>query len=102
MKFEDFQKNYNGNENRKIKPNENNPSSNPGGNNSKLRVPEWRIKFKGNTKMVDRKKWDLCKQRKSDGLFDSMYMPHLHNHGGWKQNRNAWNDNRINQSKLKA
>ena len=38
MKFEEFQKNYNKNRNNKIKPNENNPSSNPGDNNSKLKV----------------------------------------------------------------
>ena len=55
MKFEGFQKNYSENENNKIKPNENNPSSNPGGNNYKLRVQEWRVNFKGNTTTVDKK-----------------------------------------------
>ena len=55
MKFEEFHKNYNKNRNNKIKPNENNPSSNPGGNNSKLRVPEWRVKFKGKKTTVDRR-----------------------------------------------
>ena len=39
MKFEGSQKNYNKNGNNKIKPNENNPFSNPSGNNSKLIVP---------------------------------------------------------------
>ena len=29
-------------------------------------------------------------------------MPHPHNHDEWKQKRNRWNDNIINQSKLKA
>ena len=65
MKFEEFHKNYNNNGNKKIKPNENNESSNTGGNNSKLRVPEWRVKFKGNTTTVDRKKWDWCKHHKA-------------------------------------
>ena len=58
MNFEELQKNYKDNGKNKIKPNEKNPSGNTGGNNSKLRVPEWRIKFKGNTKTVDGKKWD--------------------------------------------
>ena len=39
MKFEEFHKNYNENGNNRIKLNEKNPSSNTGGNNSKLRVP---------------------------------------------------------------
>ena len=60
MKFEEFQKNYNENGNKKIKPNKNNPYSNPGGNKSKLRV-----KFKGNTTTVDGKKWDWCKKNKA-------------------------------------
>ena len=28
-------------------------------------------------------------------------MPHPHNHDRWKQKRNEWNDNIINQRKLK-
>ena len=39
MNCEEFQNNYNKNGNNKMKTNENNPSSNTGGNNSKLRVP---------------------------------------------------------------
>ena len=31
-----------------------------------------------------------------------MYIPHPHNHDKWKKNRNKWNDNRINERKLKA
>ena len=88
MNFEEFQKNYNKNGNNKIKPNENNPSSNPGGNNSKLRVREWRVKFKGNTTTVDRNKWYWCKHHKAEGLFEGMYMPHPHNHDHWKQKHN--------------
>ena len=38
MKSEEFQKNYNKNENNKIRPNEKNAYSNPSGNKSKLRV----------------------------------------------------------------
>ena len=102
MKFEGFQKNYNNNGNKKIKPNENSPSSNPGGNNSKLRVPEWRVKFKYNRKTVDGKKWYWCKHHKAEGLFEGMYMPHPHNHYDWKLKRNKWNDNRINQRKIKS
>ena len=102
MNFEEFQNNYNENWNNKIKPNENNPYINPGGNNSKLRVPEWRVKFKGNTTTVDRNKWDWCKHHNAEGFFEGMYMPHPHNHDEWKQNRNWFNDNRINQRKLKS
>ena len=58
MKFLEFKKNYNDNGNNKIIPNEKNPSGDPGGNNSKLRVTEWRIKFKVNTIPFDGKKWD--------------------------------------------
>ena len=29
-------------------------------------------------------------------------MPHPHNHDEWKQKRNKWNDNIINQRKLKS
>ena len=102
MKFEEFQNNYNKNGDNKITPNENNLSGNPGGNNSKLRVPEWRVKFKGNTATFDGNKWDRCKHHMSEGLFEGMYMPHPRNHDKWKQKRNEWNDNRINQRKLKA
>ena len=79
MKFEEFHNNYNENGNNKTKPNENNPYSNPGGNNSKLRVPEWRVKSKGNTTTVYRKKWNWCKHHKAEGLFEGMYMPHHYN-----------------------
>ena len=58
MKFEELQKNYNNNINKKIQPNEKKSYSNLGGNNSKLIVPEWSVKFKGNTKTVDGNKWD--------------------------------------------
>ena len=67
-----------------------------------MRVPEWRFKFKGNTTMVDGNKQDWCKHHKSEGLFEGMYMPHPHNHDKWKQKHNEWNDNRINQRKLKS
>ena len=88
--------------NKKIKPNENNPSSNPGGNNYKLRVTARRVKIKGNTTKVDRKKWYWCKHHKEEELFEGIYMPHPHNHEKCKQKRNEWNDNRINQRKLRA
>ena len=55
MNLEEFQKNCNENGNNNIKPNENNPYSNPGGNNSRLRVPEWRVKSKDNMTTVDGK-----------------------------------------------
>ena len=80
MKFEEFQNNYNENGNNKFKPNEKNPSSDPCGNNSKLIVPEWRVKFKGNTTTVYGKKWDWCKHHKAEGLFEGLYMPKPHNH----------------------
>ena len=102
VKFEEFQNNYNENGNNKIKPNENNSSINPGGNNSKLRVPEWKVKFKGNTTTVDVNKWDWFNHHKAEGLFEGMYMPHPHNHDKWKKKRSDWNCNRINQRKLKA
>ena len=31
-----------------------------------------------------------------------MYMPHPHHHNNWKEKRNKWNDNIINQRKLKV
>ena len=77
-------------------------SSNPDGNNSKLRVPEWRVKLKCNTTMVDGNKWDWCKHSKSKGLFEVMYIPHPHNYNKWKQKRNECDYNRINQRKLQA
>ena len=69
MKFEEFQNNYNENGNNKFKPNEKNPSSDPCGNNSKLIVPEWRVKFKGNTTTVYGKKFYWCKHHKAEVLF---------------------------------
>ena len=65
-----------------------NPSSNPGGNNSKLGVLEWRVKFKINTATVDINKCDWCKLHKTEGLCEVMYMPHPHNHEKWRQKRN--------------
>ncbi len=57
---------------------------NPGGykpvGKLKLKVPEWQIKFQGMTTTVDDKKWVWCKEHKSEGLFDGMYMPNGHNH----------------------
>ena len=88
MKFDEFQDNYNQNGNNRIKPNEKNPSGNPGGNNSKLRVPKWRVKFKGTKTTVDGKKQDWCKHHKAEELFEGMYMPHPHKHDEWKQKRN--------------
>ena len=79
-KFEESQKNYNGKGKNKIKPIEKNLSGNPVGNNSKLIVPEWRIKFKGNIITVDGKKCYWCKHHKADGFLGDMYMPHFHNH----------------------
>ena len=51
---------------------------------------------------VDGKIWDWCKHHKAEGLFQGMYMHHPHKHYKWKQERNEWNDNRINRRKLKA
>ena len=84
MKLEEFQNNYNDNRNKKIKPNEKDPSSNTGGDNSNLRVPEWRVKFKGNTTTVDGKKFYWCKHHKAEGFFEGMYMPRPCNHDKWK------------------
>ena len=88
MKFEEFQKYYNENGDNKIKPNGKKSYSNPGGNNSKLRVLKYRVKFKGNTTAVDRKKWDWCKHHKVERLFKGMYIHHPLNHAQWKKKRN--------------
>ena len=53
-------------------------------------------------KTFDGKKWYWCKHHNAEGLFEGIYMPHPHNHDKWKQKRNEWNGNRINQRNLKA
>lgn len=80
-----------------------NKTTKPGGDGKgKLKVAEWRIKFKGKTTTVDGKKWVWCKEHKSEGLFDGMYMPEGHNHDEWKKEKDAkvkaWKENRRSKT----
>ena len=67
-----------------------NSTSNSGGSDkgkSKLQVPEWRIKFKGQTTTHDNKRWVWCKKHKVDGVMDGMYFPKGHDHDEWQNNK---------------
>ena len=52
----------------------------PSGDKSKLRIPEWRTINKGKTCTVDGAEWVWCKEHKSEGLFNGLYMPKGHDH----------------------
>ena len=64
-------------------------SKNGGKKKSKLKVPEWRTKYVGKTTTQEGKKWIWCKEHKSEGRFDGLYMPDGHDHAEWKKGKDV-------------
>ncbi len=70
-----------------------NDGGNPGGTGGnskktgKLKIPEWRTKYVGKTTSQEGKKWVWCKEHKSEGLFDGLYMPDGHDYAKWKKEK---------------
>ena len=52
----------------------------------------WRMKYDGDSKVVDGKTWYWCKRHKQDGVYDGLYVTHKEeDHDDWLAKKSHWN-----------
>eukprot|EP00957_Ditylum_brightwellii_P031776 2409722-Ditylum_brightwellii.AAC.1 len=76
---------------------------NKNGNDKKKGLPKWRITFRGNEIVQDRKNMVWCKHHKKEGKYDGMYYLKPHNHTEWEERVNKNKEaRRLEQDKQKS